>query len=113
MLKADESCSVFLCRSLTPWSKLCGACEKGLLCNALGLTLQIPSVRGTLPISVVEKLYPVASGDLVRTPGELIPIEVEGTENVKKQWIQGVSIKKGRDYWNNTMTILNGKFMSS
>lgn len=65
MLKADESCSVFLCRSLTPRSKLCGACEKGLLCNALGLTLQILSVRGTLPIWVVEKLCPVAAGDLL------------------------------------------------
>lgn len=113
MLKADESCSVFLCRSLSPRSKLCDACEKGLLCNALGLTLQILSVRGTLLIWVVKKLCPVAAGDLVRSLGELIPIEVAGTENEEKQWIQGVSIKKGKDHWDNTITMLNGKFMNS
>lgn len=99
MLKAGQSCSVFLCRRLTPGSELHGVCKKGLLCNALGLTLQILSVRVTLLIWVVEKLCPVAAGDLVRSLGELIPVEVGETGNIEKQWIQGVSIKKGGNNW--------------
>lgn len=52
--------------------ELCNVCKKGLLCNALGLALRIPSVRGIL---LMWELCPMAAGVTLLDPWELIPME--------------------------------------